>query len=70
MKKLSDRFARRAAERRVQSDAQPDRRQRPLGGRRSTDRGRPWWQKGLFFGALCVALRCWQYVKRGTPERR
>ena len=25
----------------------------------TTDEGRPWWQKGLFFGALCALLRCW-----------
>src|SRR5688572_22189302 len=64
MSKLSERFARRAAERRVQSD----RRHRPFGGRRRTDRGRPWWQKGLFFAGLCVALRCWQVFRRTTPR--
>jgi len=60
MNDLSERFARRAAERRVQND----RRHRPFGGRRRTDRGRPGWQKGLMFGALCAVLRCWRFFRR------
>jgi len=70
MPKLSDRFARRAAERRVQPEGPLDRRQRGRGGRRRTDRGRPWWQKGLVFAAFCVALRYWRVVRRTTPSGR
>jgi hypothetical protein len=66
MKKLTERFARRAAERRVEEDG--DRRERGRGGRRRGDRGRPLWQKGLLFGALCVALRCWRFFERGATK--
>ena len=34
------------------------------GGRRRNDRGRPWWQKGLLFGAICAVLRCWRFFGR------
>jgi hypothetical protein len=65
MSKLSERFARRAAERRVPVNGQTDRRQRGRGGRRRIDRGRPWWQKGLFFGAVLAILR-WRFF---PPDR-
>ena len=68
MKTLSERFARRAAERRVGEDGQGDRRQGRRGGRRRGDRGRPWWQKGLLFGVLCVVLRCWRFFGRGATK--
>ena len=45
-----------------------DRRQGGRGGRRRTDQGRPWWQKGLFFAALCAVLRCWRFVRRSAPR--
>jgi len=63
--KLSERFARRAEERRVLANGQIDRRQRGRGGRRRTDRGRPSWQKGLFFGAVLAILR-WRFF---PPDR-
>ena len=46
-----------------------DRRQGGRGGRRQADRGRPWWQRGLFFAALCVALRCWRFFRSARPPR-
>jgi hypothetical protein len=66
METQSQRFARRAAERRVDSHA--DRRERGRGGRRRGDRGRPWWQKGLLFGVLCALLRCWRFFGRGAAK--
>ena len=44
-------------ERSTEIDRGTDRRHGGRGGRRNTDRGRPWWQKGLVFAALCAALR-------------
>jgi hypothetical protein len=43
---------------------QGERRQSGRGGRRRGDRGRPWWQKGLVFAALCAIARCWRWVRR------
>jgi hypothetical protein len=50
-------------------DGQGDRRQRGRGGRRRGDRGRPWWQKGLFLGALCALVRCWRWVGRSRTDK-
>jgi len=41
-------------ERSAEIDRGTDRPHGGRGGRRATDRGRPWWQKGLFLG------RCWR----------
>ena len=65
----SDRAAERdgeevATRRRRHADGLQDRRAGGRGGRRSSDRGRPWWQKGLVFGVLCVVLRCWRFLGR------
>jgi hypothetical protein len=61
METRSERFARRAAERRVGDE----RRERGRGGRRRSDRGRPWWQKGLFFGTVLAIVR-WRFF---PPDR-
>ena len=34
------------------------------GGRRRGDLGRPWWQKGVAFAAVCALLRCWRIFRR------
>jgi hypothetical protein len=52
-------------ERSAEIDRGTDRRQRGRGGRRRIDRGRPWWQKGLFFGAVLAILR-WRFF---PPDR-
>jgi hypothetical protein len=44
-------------ERSAEIDRGTDRRHGGRGGRRHADRGRPWWQKGLFFGAVLAILR-------------
>jgi len=42
-----------------------DRREQGRGGRRRGDRSRPWWQKGLFFGAVLAIVR-WRFF---PPDR-
>ena len=51
MQKLSERFARRATERRAERPPPPS------VWREKTHRPRTWWQKGLFFGAVLAILR-------------
>ena len=40
-----------------------DRRAGGRGGQRRSDRGLPWWQKGLAFALLCAILRCWRFFR-------
>src|SRR5687768_8638240 len=49
-------------------DRDSDRRHGGRGGRRRTDQGRPWWQKGLFFAALCAVLRCWRLFRPAEAQ--
>jgi hypothetical protein len=51
-------------------DRGPDRRQGGRGGRRRTDPGIPWWQKGLVFAAICAVLRCWRLFRPVAARRQ
>ncbi len=51
-------------ERRDSNGQDSNRRAVSRGGRRQNDRKFPWWRGGLAFTALCMALRCWRWVRR------
>jgi hypothetical protein len=51
-------------------DRGTDRRQGGRGGRRRTDQGNPWWQKGLVFTAICVVLRSWRLFRPLAARRQ
>jgi hypothetical protein len=50
-------------------DRGTDRRQGGRGGRRRTDQGIPWWQKGLVLATLCAVLRWWRVFRPAAARR-